>query len=133
MSKSINDLDKFPASKVRWLAKKMESSKSATRHIKAVASDPQVAQVNLMRHQRTDLPPSKPNGNKIPTSLDQRVTRCIQVNTRVEDYPTGQDLIQSSHIKKDTDVPSVEILNMLKVLNVQQESFNARPAINMGT
>ena len=37
----------------------MESSKSTTRHIKAVASDPQVAQVNLMRHQRTDLPPSK--------------------------------------------------------------------------
>ena len=62
-SKTINDsktdLDRFLASKVRQLAKKMESSKSTTRHIKQVASDPQVAQVNLMRHQRTDLPPSK--------------------------------------------------------------------------
>ena len=63
VTKTINDsnidLDKFPASKVRQLAKKMHSSNSTARHIKAVASDPQVAQVNLMRHQRTDLPPSK--------------------------------------------------------------------------
>ena len=63
VSKTINDsntdLEKFPASKVRQLVKKMESSKSTTRHIKAVASDSQVAQVNLLRHQRTDLPPSK--------------------------------------------------------------------------
>ena len=63
VSKTINDsnidLEKFPASKVRQLAKKMESSKSITRHIKQVASDPQAAQVNLLRHQRTDLPPSK--------------------------------------------------------------------------
>ena len=63
VSKTINDsnidLDKFPASKVRQLAKEMESSKSTTRHIKTVASDPQAAQVNLMRHQRTDLPLSK--------------------------------------------------------------------------
>ena len=44
---------------MRQLAKKMESSKSTTRHIKAVASDLQVAQVDLMRHQRTDLQPNK--------------------------------------------------------------------------
>ena len=63
VSKTINDsninLEKFPGSKVRQLAKKMESSKSTARHIKQVASDPQVAQVNLMRHQRKDLPSSK--------------------------------------------------------------------------
>ena len=57
--KTINDsnidLEKFPASKVRQLAKKMESSKSTARHIKQVAGDPQAAQVNLM----SDLPPSK--------------------------------------------------------------------------
>ena len=49
----------FPASKVRQLAKKMESLKSIARHTKQVASDPQMAQVNLMRHQGTDLPLSK--------------------------------------------------------------------------
>ena len=63
LSKTINDsnidLERFPASKVRQLSKKMESSKSTTRHIKQVASDSQVTQVNLMMHQRTDLPPSR--------------------------------------------------------------------------
>ena len=53
------DLDKFPASKVRQLAKKIEFLKSTTKHIKAVASDPQAAQVNLMRHQTTGLPGSR--------------------------------------------------------------------------
>ena len=54
VSKTINDsnidLDKFPASKVRQLQKKLESSKVITRHIKHGASNPQVAQINLMRH-----------------------------------------------------------------------------------
>ena len=54
VSKTINDsntdLDKFATSKVSQLAKKIESSKVTTRHIKQVASDPQVAQINLMRH-----------------------------------------------------------------------------------
>ena len=59
ISDSNIDLDKFPASKVRQLAKKMESSKSMVIHIKAVASDPQVEKIYLMRHQRTDLPPNK--------------------------------------------------------------------------
>ena len=52
VSESINDsnidLDKFPASKVRQLAKRMEGSKVTARHIKHVASDPQVAQINLV-------------------------------------------------------------------------------------
>ena len=63
ISKTINDsnidLDKFPTSKVRQLAKKMDSSKVTSRHIKQMASDPQLAQINLMRHQSTDLPASK--------------------------------------------------------------------------
>ena len=63
VSKTINDsnidLDKFSTSKVRQLAKMMESSKTTARHIKQVASDPQVAQINFMSHQHTDLPPSK--------------------------------------------------------------------------
>ena len=63
VSKKINDSNtdqnRFPASKVRQLAKKMESSKVTARHIKQVASDPEMAQINLMRHQCTDLPASK--------------------------------------------------------------------------
>ena len=48
------DLEKFPASKVRQLAKKMESSKATACHIKQVAGDPQAAPINLMRHQHTN-------------------------------------------------------------------------------
>ena len=63
VSKTINDssigLEKFPASKFRQLAKKMEASNATACHIKQVASDPQATQSNLMRHQYTDLPPSK--------------------------------------------------------------------------
>ena len=62
VSKTINDSsidpEKFPASKVRKLAKKMEASKATTHHIKQAASDPQEAQINLIRHQCTDLPQS---------------------------------------------------------------------------
>ena len=54
VSKTINDsnidLDKFPASKVRQLSKKMKSSKSTARHLKSVASVPQVAQVNCKKN-----------------------------------------------------------------------------------
>ena len=63
VSKTINnsniDVKKFPTSRVRQLAKKTESSKVTSRHIKQVASDLQVAQINLMRHQHIDLPSSK--------------------------------------------------------------------------
>ena len=49
----------FPASKVRQPAKKMKASKAKACHIKEIASNPQAAQINLMRHQHTDLPSSK--------------------------------------------------------------------------
>ena len=62
-SKTINDsnvdLEKFPASKVRQLAKKMESSKAAACHIKQVAGDPQDVQINLMRQQHTEMSSGK--------------------------------------------------------------------------
>ena len=63
VSKTINDsnvdLEKFPASKVRQLAKKMESSVATVHHIKQVASDPQAVQINLMRHQCTEISTGK--------------------------------------------------------------------------
>ena len=63
VSKTINDgnadLGKFPASNVRQLAKRMESSKATAHHIKQVAGDPQAAQMNLLRHQCTELPAGK--------------------------------------------------------------------------
>ena len=52
-------LSKFPASKVRQMAKKLESSQATAKHMRQVTKEPQATQVNLLRHQRTELPPSK--------------------------------------------------------------------------
>ena len=113
VSKTVNDsnidLDKFPHKQGEEACQEDEIFKSITRHINVT---PQVAQINLMRHQRTDHPPSKAKWNSFPTSLNQRVVRGIWVNTRIKDHPTSQDLIQARHIKEEIDVPSVEILNM---------------------
>ena len=61
------DLDKFSASKVWQLAKKFESSKTAVHHIKQVAGDPQETQINLVRHQRIELPRNRHNKKRRPT------------------------------------------------------------------
>ena len=63
MSRTISDrsidLDKIPASTVCQLAKKLESSKANTRLIKQVSGEPQATQINLLQHQRTELPHHK--------------------------------------------------------------------------
>ena len=60
ITKTINegnvDIQKFPASKVCQLAKKIESSKATAKHIRKVAGDIPAPQVQLMHHQRTQLP-----------------------------------------------------------------------------
>ena len=53
------DLDKFPVSRVHQLAKKLESPKASMRHIKQVSGEPQATQINLLRHQRTELPQNR--------------------------------------------------------------------------
>ena len=60
VTKTINEgnvnIQNFPASKVRQLAKKMESSKATAKHIWQVAGDLPAAQIQLMQHQCTELP-----------------------------------------------------------------------------
>ena len=72
MSRTITegsvDLDKFPTSRVCQLAKKFENSKATACHIKQVAGDPQVTQINLMRHQQTELHTNRHNKKRRPTS-----------------------------------------------------------------
>ena len=75
VSKTISDgsvdLEKFPASKVKQFAKKLESSKATAHHIKQVAGDPQAAQINLLRHQCTELPAGKYKKKKAPMKPKQ--------------------------------------------------------------
>ena len=53
------ELSKFPASKLRQLAKKFGSSQATAKHMKQIIRDPQAVQVNLLQHQCTELPPHK--------------------------------------------------------------------------
>ena len=68
VSKTLNegsaDLEQYPASKVHQLAKKLESSKATARHIKQATSNPQAVQINLLRHQRTELAHKRKKGHK---------------------------------------------------------------------
>ena len=62
------DLYMFPASRVRQLAKKFESSKATVYHIKQVTGDPQAAQINLIWHQQTELQTNKQSKKRRPVS-----------------------------------------------------------------
>ena len=63
ISKTLDEghvnLNKFAASKVRQMAKKLESSQATAKHMKQVTNEPHATQINLLRHQRTELPPSQ--------------------------------------------------------------------------
>ena len=64
LNEGCADLEQYPASKVRQLAKKLESSKATARHIKQATTHPQAAQINLLRHQWTELAHKKMKGHK---------------------------------------------------------------------
>ena len=68
VSKTLNegcaDLQQYLASKVRQLAKKLESSKATAHHIKQATSNAQAVQINLLCHQRTELAQKKNKGHK---------------------------------------------------------------------
>ena len=51
---------------MRQLAKKLESSKATACHIKQVAGDLQAAQINLLRHQHTELAAGKYKKKRAP-------------------------------------------------------------------
>ena len=65
------DIEKFPASRVRQLAKNLESSKAAACHIKQVAGDAEAGQINLLRHQHTELPAGKYKNKRSPVKSKQ--------------------------------------------------------------
>ena len=70
---------KFQASRVRQLAKRMESSKATAKHIKQVAGDPQAAQINLMRCQCTELSSGKHKKKKAICQVKTiKYQECLQ-------------------------------------------------------
>ena len=89
VTKTINegnvDIQKFPASKVQQLAKKMESSKATTKHIRQVAGDLPVAQIQLMQHQCTQLP-----AGNYPRRKQTSTKRKKPQNHKSPEIPTPQ-------------------------------------------
>ena len=63
ISKTLDEghvsLNNFPASRVRQMVKKLESPQATAKYMKQVTNEPHATQINLLRHQRTELPPSK--------------------------------------------------------------------------
>ena len=104
------DLDKFPASRVHQLAKKLESSKATTRHIKQVSGEPQATQINLLQHQRTKLPHhkykkkrshTKPRlGNNKPCRNDQYQGQIPYKNKEDHKPPTSNRLPPSNNFNR---------------------------------
>ena len=80
VTKTINegnvDIQKFPASKVRQLAKKMESSKATAKHIRQVGGDIPAAQVQLMHHQCTQLPTGNFPRRKLNLTSGRKPQNC---------------------------------------------------------
>ena len=89
VTKTINegnvDIQKFPASKVCQLAKKMESSKATAKHIRQVAGDIPAAQVQLMHHQCTQLPTGNYPRRKLHVTTSQKPQNC-----KTQEVPTMQ-------------------------------------------
>ena len=105
VSRTISDgnvnLDKFPASRVWQLAKRMKSSKATACHIKQVAGDPQAAQINLLRHHHTELPAGKYKKKK--SSVKSRQSNYKQhgsESSQVQSQHTKQFDVKSAHQSK---------------------------------
>ena len=96
-------------------------------------NDPQAAQVNLLREQRTDFQPSKVNCKQHSHKPRSKGHKRYSNEHKNEGPPYKKDLIQTICIIEEIYVTSVEILSIHKGSSVLQESTGAGIAINMVT
>ena len=122
------DLNRFPASKVHQLAKKVKSSKATARHIKQVAGDPQAALINLMCHQCMELPSEKYKKRKPLSSKNKSNTK---MQNRHKQVISRRVLTLDWHTSTKTGITSVDILLILKGSSAHQRNFNVRHATSL--
>ena len=131
VTKTINegnvDLQKFPASKVQQLAKKMESSKATTKHIRQVAGDLPAAQIHFMHHQCTEHPMGKYNKQK--NAAKQKCKTTGPQNIKHQRNPLILEIQTSSPI----DVQNMVTQCMQKASNVPQRNFSAKCVTSLDT
>ena len=106
VSETINDsnvdLEKFPANNVRQLAKKMESSKTIACHIKQVAGDPHTVQINLMRHQCTEISTGNHRKRKSFVKSKQASHKNVfHENSQASNYSKKSSHPRNVHKNKD--------------------------------
>ena len=106
VSKTINDinmdLEKFLGNKVRQLAKKMDSSKATAWHIKQVVGDPQAPQINLMRHQHTEISSGKHKKRKSSLKPKQPSHKnLVHENPQVSSYNKKSFDPKNAHKNRD--------------------------------
>ena len=90
------------------MAKKLEGSQATAKHIKQVTNEPHATQINLLRHQRTELPPTKFQRKQIKGSNKGSLqTKNVQkINTETENLKDLRAIHKDIQIQK-IDVPSV--------------------------
>ena len=125
------DLEKFPASKVRQLAKKMESSKATVCHIKQVAGDPEVAQINLMRQQCTEILWRKHKKRKPFAKPKQSSHKNAVQKNHKHQITTRRALILEMCTRIKIGVQSVEIPPMWKDFSALQRNSNVKLTIHL--
>ena len=123
------DLDKFPTSRVHLLAKKFKSSKATVHHIKQVAGDLQATQINLLRHQQTELPTNRHNKKRRPTNR-------LKLHKALESSASNQ--IKKSYENRKPHRVLTAVINVVtpymhKDSNALQRSTNAKFATSMVT
>ena len=131
LTKTINEgnvnIQKFPASKVQQLAKKMESSKATAKHIQQVAGDLMAAQIQLMQHQCTQLP-----ARNYPRRKQTSTVRRKPQTTSPQKFPhPGSPLIYRNQMCTPTNAPGVVTHCMLRDSNVLQENSNVKYVTNL--
>ena len=134
LSKTINDgyvdLETFPASRLKQLAMRMEILKATVKHTKQVAGDPQVAQINLMRHQCTELSSGKHKKKKpFVTSRQQSHKNAGNKNQQVfSHYKKIQPMWKAfSALGRIFRVKIVTSLDILLVFAMYNRVTNHRP------
>ena len=139
VSKTLNEghveLNKFPASKARQMAKKLESSQATAKHMKQVTKEPHATQVNLLRHQRSELPPSKfqrKQNKKIKANLQTRNIKKISIENEGLKQKRDFTRVHKNKPVLKTDVPSVVTAHIYRDSDALPADFNVNIATNMG-
>ena len=113
------------------LLKRWRVPRQQQKHIKQVARDPQLVQVNLLWHQHTEIPPSKSNKKNRTFKFRQEANKFGWIQAKKATRKIREDLTLTA--QSQTDVTEVVTPSTEKGLDVQQASTSVKFVINLVT